>query len=137
MSSGDRRNPYVILGIPFGASESEARSGFARASRRLRNNPEQVYSMEDLTWALHQIEQILEKPKLALHVYRVPADPEAFRAPGEPGLFNPPPTPLERRTDPATQEDITSLRLESLRRRLRTRIEEMDFPWSRPYENER
>lgn len=135
--AADKRNPYIILGVPFGASHSEARAGFARANRSLRRNPDAIYSMEDLTWALHQIEQILEEPEHALHVYRVPANPDVLSPRGRPGLFNPDPIPLERRTAGATREDIENLRLEELRSRLRNRIHKMDPPWSTPYETER
>lgn len=95
----DRRNPYVILGVPFGASEEEARSGFARARRRLRQDSDAPFNDEDLTWALHQVEQLIANPELAVDVYRVPADPGA--AGNEPvGLFNPAPHALERHTEP-------------------------------------
>ena len=74
----DRRTPYVILGVPFGASEQEARSGFAAKVRVLRVEPIPKYTMEDLNWALHQIEQLISDPSLAVDVFRVPANPEVF-----------------------------------------------------------
>ena len=74
--AADRRNPYVVLGIPFGADGAEARTGFAKASRRLRQDADARYTMEDLTWALHHVEQIIEDPEKAFGVYRMPADPE-------------------------------------------------------------
>jgi hypothetical protein len=53
----DRRNPYLILGIDHGADATQASAAFARATRRLRNHPGPPYTIEDLTWALHRIEQ--------------------------------------------------------------------------------
>lgn len=101
MTQADRRNPYVILGVPFGASEKDARGGFSRARRRLRQNPDQPFTAEDLTWALHQVEQILLKPELAFEVYRIPA----VAATNPVGVFNPGPHRLPRTTDQATAED--------------------------------
>jgi hypothetical protein len=106
MNSTDRRNPYVILGIPFGASEREARAGFAKAKRRLRQDPEHPFSLEDLTWALHQVEQIILAPELAFEVYRIPA----MSTPDPVGVFNPEPHRLARATEPATPDDWDELR---------------------------
>lgn len=108
----DRRNPYVILGVPFGASEEEARAGFARARRRLRRDPDAPFTTEDLTWALHQIEQLIANPELAVDVYRIPADSNAVGSEPE-GIFNPAPHDLERRTEP-NEEEWQSVRREAL-----------------------
>lgn len=108
----DRRNPYVILGVPFGASEEEARAGFAKARRMLRRDPDAPFTTEDLTWALHQIEQLIANPELAVDVYRIPADSNAVGSESE-GLFNPTPHPLERRTEP-NEEEWQSVRREAL-----------------------
>jgi len=113
----DRRNPYVILGIPFGASAAEARSGFARTTRRLRSTSGAIYGQEDLTWALHQVEQVLEHPQMAFAVYRVPADPSALGSPSE-GRFNPAAHRLERRTQPATSTDWELVRRAAVAKRL-------------------
>jgi hypothetical protein len=99
----DRRNPYVILGVPFGASGEEARAGFARISRRLRQDDESPYSKEDLTWALHQVEQIITNPALAVEVYRIPASPSALTT-SDVGVFSPAPHRLPRRTAPSSEE---------------------------------
>jgi hypothetical protein len=103
MGSADRRNPYVILGIPFGASSEQARSGFARMTRRLRQKPDSRYTKEDLTWALHQVELIIKDPELAFEVYRVPASPTAFST-TEPGVFRPAPHGIARQTEPNLDE---------------------------------
>jgi len=96
----DRRNPYVMLGVPFGASDRDARSGFSRATRRLRQNHDAEYSQEDLTWALHQIEQLITHPEQAFGIYRIPAvkrdSDEAAH-----GVFNPAPHRTRRTTEPA------------------------------------
>jgi hypothetical protein len=102
MSQGDRRNPYVILGVPFGAPGEEARAGFARMSRRLRQKPESRYTKEDLTWALHQVEQIIKNPALAFEVYRIPASPSALAA--KDGVFHPAPHNIPRQTETSSQE---------------------------------
>lgn len=93
----------MILGVPFGASGEQARTRFARASRRLRQHPDSVYSREDLTWALHQVEQIITKPELAFEVYRLPASPSVLST-VESGAFHPAPHPIPRVTRPDPEE---------------------------------
>jgi len=112
--ANERRNPYVILGVPFGATAEEARSGFAKASRRIRTEQGAMYSMEDLTWALHQVEQIIEDPSKALHVYRIPADPHATLT-ARPGVFRPEPERIQRQSPPSTVEDWEAVRLQAAR----------------------
>ena len=131
-----RRNPYVILGVPFGATAKEARSGFAKASRRLKEETGARYSMEDLTWALHQVEQIIESPAKAFDVYRVPADPTATEIPRD-GLFNPEPKPIRRVTEPSTKEQRRELQLRAIRELLRTALtaEPIHLPIPIPYEH--
>lgn len=126
--SADRRNPYVILGVPFGSSTQEARSGFARASRRVKGNPKAPYTMEDLTWALHQIEQIVEDPELTFHIYRLPANPDALTADRGTGVFNPPPARLPRRTVPGSGKPLATAESEALRLELRSWLSERELP---------
>lgn len=126
--STERRNPYVILGIPFGSSTQEARSGFARASRRIKNTPDARYTLEDLTWALHQVEQIVEDPSLAFHIYRLPANPGAVTARGGIGVFNPPPIRLKRQSPPAAPEQHQELRREAIRSELRDWLKNQKVP---------
>jgi hypothetical protein len=91
-----KRNPYVLLGIPFGASRDEANVAFARKARPLRRlGAAGRDDMTDLTWALNQIDEIIRNPDEALQIYRIPADPTAF-APSGPGEFAPLPRPLAR-----------------------------------------
>ena len=117
----DRRNPYVILGVPFGATEEEARAGFARARRRLRQELDAPYTAEDLTWALHQIEQLIASPELAVDIYRIPANPNVGWT--DPiGLFNPAPHPVERHTTP-DEAEWQSIRREALAAAFRRLVE--------------
>lgn len=110
-----RRNPYLILGVDFGASHDEARRGFVRAIRRVRSPDEQLqYSEEDVTWALHQIEQIELDPHHAVNVYRVPADPAVFSTEAH-GLLNPAADPLPRSSQPTSTYDLERLALAALR----------------------
>jgi hypothetical protein len=86
----DRRNPYVTLGVPFGASSDEAHAAFGRRARGLRRQPDGAERLRELTWALNQVTESLGEPELALHVYRVPSDPDAFVT-GGPGVLSPAP----------------------------------------------
>jgi len=91
------RNPYVILGIPFGASRAEANIAFAGKARSLRRRGrEGIDQLTDLTWALQQIDEAIRNPAAAMELYRIPADPQAFRVNGE-GVLQPPPEHLAAR----------------------------------------
>lgn len=90
------RNPYLILGIPFGSSRTEANIAFARKSRSLRRQGDRGRAlMTDLTWALNQIDEAIADPETALEVYRIPADPLVFN--GGAGVLAPPPEVLAGR----------------------------------------
>ena len=52
--------------------------------------------MTDLTWALSQISETIRNPQAALDVYRIPADPDAFRFSGT-GALEPSAEYLPRR----------------------------------------
>jgi hypothetical protein len=69
--------------------------------------------LTDLTWALNQVDEVLRNPDLVLDVYRVPADPQAFKPAGE-GFLNPPPEKLARRTE-TSPVDHDAARLRSSR----------------------
>lgn len=86
----DRRNPYIILGIPFGASREEANVAFARKAKALRRKASARLALTDLTWALNQVDEAIQHPERELGIYRVPADPNAYTVPAA-GVFNPPP----------------------------------------------
>lgn len=74
------RDPYLILGIPFGSSASAANKAFARLSRRVRQGRSR-YEIADLTWALNQIEHEIENPEESLDYYRLPLDPDVIPEP--------------------------------------------------------
>jgi len=104
--SENRRNPYLILGVPYGSPREVATKAFAKSAKRARREPDYSYSIEDLTWALNQIEAHLENPTSDLSTYRVPADPAALRPPQSFTGVNIPVQVLERRTSPVTQHDL-------------------------------
>ncbi|GIF73795.1 hypothetical protein [Asanoa siamensis] len=95
---GADRNPYVLLGVPFGASREQANVAFARQARALRRLGSAGRDrFTDLTWALNQIDEAIREPETVLWLYRIPFDPAVLTASG-PGEFAPPPSPLPRRT---------------------------------------
>jgi hypothetical protein len=90
----ERRNPYLILGIPYGASREEATKAFARRTKSLRRLGAAGHSLHtDLTGALKEIEERPDHPDAAMSPYRVPADPAADLGTGA-GVFAPPPERL-------------------------------------------
>lgn len=93
-----QRNPYVILGVPFGATREQANIAFARAARPLRRlGAAGRDRMTDLTWALNQIDEAIREPEAALWLYRIPADP-GLLSPSGTGEFAPAPRRFGRRT---------------------------------------
>lgn len=98
----ERRNPYLVLGLPFGASRDEAVRSFARRTKFLRRlGPSSRARHTDLTGALHEIETAEGPADTRMAPYRIPADPGAAAlasAPSSPfgeGVFAPAPTPLD------------------------------------------
>lgn len=88
------RNPYLMLGIPFGASRDEATAAFVRRAKPLRRaGAAGTDQLTELTWALNQIDVTLARPAEAMELYRIPASPEAFET-GGPGLLDPAPETL-------------------------------------------
>lgn len=106
MASDDRRNPYVLLGLPYGASVTEARRAFARRSRDARWGDRTTTDVSDLEWALAQIELLQHDPAAMFGVYRVPADPAVLRAPAGFGLLAPAPRAAPRRSPVTPEEDV-------------------------------
>ena len=113
MPDRDRRNPYFILGVDYGCSASEATAAFGRASRRLRKQTEEQaeYDVEDLTWALSQIEAIVagHSDEVGQH-FRVPADPHAYEVSPTAGILLLPAIPIGRETDQVPAEEVEQLR---------------------------
>lgn len=97
----DQRNPYVMLGIPYGSPKDVANRAFARRAkgqrRRRASDSGPVVDLTDLTWALNQVAENIRDPRTALHVYRVPADPGALDPVGE-GVLRPGPELMGRTT---------------------------------------
>ncbi len=101
------RNPYLMLGVDYGCAPDEARRTFARAARRVRRSGTDRITTEDLTWALHEIQNEHADPFNEVSLFRVPADPEVFTPAGD-GLFAPAPMRLSRRTE-TTAADVDRL----------------------------
>ena len=94
------RNPYVLLGLPFGSSRDQANIAFARRAKPYRRRPDSKEKLVELTWALNQIDEVIKDHQAAIDLYRIPADPDAFDPDGQ-GVFRPPPEPLERQQPPS------------------------------------
>ena len=93
------RNPYVMLSIPFGSPRDVATRSFARKAKGKRRSltPEAKAELTDLTWALNQASEAILDPRVALDVYRVPADPTALEPTGA-GVLRPGPELMPRST---------------------------------------
>ena len=111
----DRRNPYLVLGIPYGASRGEARRAAVLRTRELRDLSEPPYSQADVTWALHQVEQVIDDASNAVEVYRVPASPGVLDAPSGRGLFHPEPKPMARRSESLSDAEYGEVRHQAIR----------------------
>jgi hypothetical protein len=96
-------NPYVALGIPFGATRDSASAAFAAKAKGLRRRPDGTERLQVLTAALNEIDEALRDPDLALDVYRVPADPGALDPRGT-GLYDPEPERMPRGPEATTEE---------------------------------
>ena len=109
----DRRNPYLVLGLSYGSSVSEARKRFARRSKEISRGDLTAYTTEDLTWALSQIELSEIDPEIDFSMYRIPANPKLFESANEPGgvvgFFSPAPEPIARVTAPISADHVEEL----------------------------
>lgn len=94
----EEQNPYVILGVPFGASRDVATAAFALKAFDLDHEADEAV-LTRLTWALNQIEEVVKDPETALHLYRVPADLGATE-PDDYGILHPLPERMNRATLP-------------------------------------
>lgn len=114
-----QRNPYMVLGIPFGSSRAEANVAFARKAKALRRSgPDGIDQLTELTWALHEIDEAISHPAAAMELYRIPADPQLFRSHRDEGVLRPPAEPLPARPGDRTA-DLAELRLRALHEYLR------------------
>lgn len=111
------RSPYLILGIRVGASPDEARRAYAMKARAIKTRATNPYTIEDLNWALHQME-LSDDLHSSLDHYRVPANPAVFSVgPAESGLFSPRPEAMRRRTD-SGQGELAALVQKEARQRV-------------------
>ncbi len=105
----ERLNPYLVLGIPYASPIREVLRAFAKRSRVIRNGDFDSYSLENLTWAKHRIEQAERDPELDLTMYRVPANPDSFvddiDNSNSEGFFNPPIRRIERKSPLPSKEE--------------------------------
>lgn len=127
----DRRNPYVVLGVPFGSTESVARRGFARASRRLKSGTHHRYSVEDLTWALHEVEQLIEDPAKSFSMYRIPADPASTDVEAG-GIFSPQAEAIGRTTKPGSPDDYEAIKVLAMHALIRDGVLDKQFTFDIP-----
>jgi hypothetical protein len=128
----ERRNPYVILGIPFGASRDDATRAFLRRAKSLRRLGAAGRSLHtDLTAALKEIEERPEHPDAVMSPYRIPADPDVERGTGA-GVFAPPPERFDPQTVPGAAAALHAVRAaaahEYLRHLVRLRAQRLDPP---------
>lgn len=109
----DRRNPYLILGLPYGASAEDAQRAFARKVRSVRRNDSSLFTVEDLTWALHAIEHVVEEASASVDFFRVPANRATLAAPRPGELFAPTTSALARRSPATERRDLEGLGIEA------------------------
>lgn len=94
----ERRSPYLVLGVDYGTDAAAAAAAFARVSKRVKRDPNPPYSMEDITSALHSLEQAESNPDASVDTFRVPANPSVYPDAGLDDLL--PVTPPMARTTP-------------------------------------
>lgn len=75
---GDRRNPYLVLGLSYGSPVQDVKRAFARRAKEVAKGTFTAYGMEDLTWALRQLEQSELDTDIDVTFYRVPANQSLF-----------------------------------------------------------
>lgn len=111
VSDQSRRNPYFILGVDYGASVSAATAAFGKKSRKVRRDSDAEFSVEDLTWALSQVEQAATRKEQELgEWFYVPADPEPYEISATEGILLLPVQPLPRETGPFSERETADLR---------------------------
>ena len=70
------QNPFIVLGVPYGASVKEATQALARKTLSVKNGTDTTYSLDELTSALHAIEVMGEEYDEA---YRIPSNPDIIK----------------------------------------------------------
>jgi hypothetical protein len=118
------RNPYVILGIPFGSSADVAHAAFTRRSKTLRvGTADYDAILPELTWALQRIESRGGDADADLDLYRIPADDGIFELSG-PGVLAPRPEEPPGADSPYTARATHDL----LRYLMTVRSRQIDLP---------
>ncbi len=107
--TNDRRNPYLILGVPYGSSKREVRKGFARRAKEIKNETYTAYRIEDLNWALQQLEQAEKEPELDFECFRAPANQSLFNNDLASGFFNPSVKAIVQKSPEFTDSDIRNI----------------------------
>ena len=109
----ERRNPYLVLGLPYGSEIRDVKRAFAKRAKKVASRNVVAYTNEDLNWALFQLEQSQHDPEVDVAIYRIPANPDVFgfhtKDTPEFGLFWPKAFPIKRRTAPSDREEIEEL----------------------------
>jgi hypothetical protein len=115
-----RACPYLVLGVGFGATATEANRAFARRLQELPNLP---FEEPDLTWAQSLFRQP-EELRSSVESLRVPTGSAVAPDPRE-GLFRPGASPVPRSTPKLSEADQSQLRsrlVEDLRAQLLNEI---------------
>lgn len=128
MDKQTQPNPYLVLGVDFGASTTAANAAFGRATRRLRKQADAPYSLHDLTAALSRIEEAQrsgDHDELA-ESFQVPADPEVYEVQPSEGLLLLPVQVQQRKTAALSAESIDELRNEVIDDALDVMADDLD-----------
>lgn len=111
MNKRIRTSPYLVLGVSYGASATEANRAFARRLRRLDSLP---FEQEDLNWAQSLFKRSAEL-RSSVDYLRVPTG--SATPPPDPvdGLFRPAAELAPRTTPPIDHAGIDALRAAAAR----------------------
>jgi len=69
--------PHLVIGAPSNVKPEDAVAAFARASKRVKSNPDAPFQIEDLTSALATVQATSRSDESGLK-YSIPANPDAL-----------------------------------------------------------
>lgn len=69
--------PHLVIGAPSNVNPDDAVAAFARASKRVKSNPDAPFQIEDLTSALATVQATSRSDESGLK-YSIPANPDAL-----------------------------------------------------------
>ena len=69
--------PHLVIGAPSNVEAQDAVAAFARASKRVKSNPDSLFEIEDLTHALATVQASNRSHESGLK-YSIPANPDVF-----------------------------------------------------------